>query len=103
MADGSTRPITVEPSATPASTSAPASTSGSTGAITASGAAGLHIDGEFIADCSDPATAPRIHQIRDSLIRVEDPVGGGVGIGNLQSIVLGGWPEIGLDEATSFV
>ena len=49
------RPVTVDRrSATPASTSAPACTSASTATGTASGAATLHVDGEHIADCTDP-------------------------------------------------
>src|SRR5205085_7276020 len=28
----------------------------------------LHVDGEHIADCTKPATARRIHQIRDNLV-----------------------------------
>jgi hypothetical protein len=62
----------------------------------------LHVDGERIEDCADPDTARRIHQIRDNLVRIEDPVGGGVGIGNLQSIFAGPHPEIGLTEEQSF-
>jgi hypothetical protein len=63
----------------------------------------LHVDGEVIADCTDPATARRLHQIRDNLVRVDDPAGGGVGIGNLQSIFAGPHPEIGLTEEASFM
>jgi len=63
----------------------------------------LHVDGEHIADCTEPSTAHRIHQIRDNLVRVEDPVGGGVGVGNLQSIFAGPHPESGLTEAASFM
>lgn len=62
----------------------------------------LHVDGEHIPDCSDPATARRVHQIRDNLVRVEDPVGGGAGLGNLQSIFAGPHPDLGLTEANSF-
>jgi hypothetical protein len=62
----------------------------------------LHVDGEHIPDCSDPTTARRVHQIRDNLVRVEDPVGGGVGVGNLQSIFAGPHPDLGLTEANSF-
>jgi hypothetical protein len=62
----------------------------------------LHIEGEHLADCSDPETARRVHQIRDNLVRIEDPVGGGVGVGNLQSIFAGPHPEIGLTEEQSF-
>ena len=60
-----------------------------------------HVDGEHIADCSNPATARRLHQIRDTVIRVTDPVGG-VGIGNCQPIITGGSPELGLDADSSF-
>ena len=63
----------------------------------------LHVGGEYVADCTDRRTAERIHQIRDALMRVEDPVGGGVGWCNLQTAVVGAWPELGLDEASSFI
>jgi hypothetical protein len=63
----------------------------------------LHVDGEHLADCSDPTTARRVHQHRDCVIRVEDPVGGGVGIGNLQSIVLGADGGMGLTTDASFL
>lgn len=63
----------------------------------------LHVDGEYIADCSDPATARRVHQHRDCVIRVDDPVGGGVGIGNLQSIVLGANDAMALTADSSFL
>jgi hypothetical protein len=63
----------------------------------------LHVDGEHFPDCSDPETARRIHQMRDNLVRFDDPVGGGVGYGNLQSIFAGPQPEIGLTEEASFL
>ena len=63
----------------------------------------LHVDGEHLADCTDPATAHRVHQMRDNLVRVDDPVGGGTGYGNLQSIFAGPHPDIGLTEANSFL
>jgi len=60
----------------------------------------LHVDGERIADCRTPDMARRLHQIRDTAIRIEDPVGGGVGWGNCQPIAAGPWPDLGLaDEA----
>lgn len=62
-----------------------------------------HVEGEHVADCTDPATARKLHQIRDALMRVEDPVGGGSGWCNLQTTVVGAWPELGLDEASSFI
>jgi hypothetical protein len=63
----------------------------------------LHVDGEYVADCAEPTVAQRIHQIRDAVMRVDDPVGGATGWCNLQTAVVGGWPDLGLDEATSFV
>jgi hypothetical protein len=63
----------------------------------------LHVDGEHVPDCSDPATARRLHQMRDNLVRVDDPVGGGTGWGNLQSIFAGPHPDIGLSEDASFL
>ena len=63
----------------------------------------LHVDGEHIGDCTDPATARRIHQIRDNLVRVEDPIGGGMGVGNLQTIFAGPHPDSGLTEDASFM
>jgi hypothetical protein len=60
------------------------------------------LEGEYHADCSDLDTAVRLHQLRDCLIEVQDPVAGGVGWGNLQSIVSGAHPDMGLDSASSF-
>jgi hypothetical protein len=58
----------------------------------------LCVDGERIADCSDPQQARRLHQIRDTAVRVRDPAGGGVGFGNCQPIAYGPWPELGLGD-----
>jgi hypothetical protein len=63
----------------------------------------LSVDGEYVADCSDPAAARRLHQMRDNLVRVHDPAGGGVGVGNAQSIFAGPHPELGLTEDASFL
>ena len=62
-----------------------------------------HVDGEHIPDCSDPTTARRIHQMRDNLVRVEDPIGGGSGIGNCQTIFAGPHADFGLSEEQSFL
>lgn len=62
-----------------------------------------HVDGEHVADCTEPATARRFHQIRDAVLRVDDPVGGGRGWCNFQTTITGAWPDEGLDEASSFV
>jgi hypothetical protein len=36
-------------------------------------------------------------------VRVEDPVGGGVGLGNAETFALGSFPEKGLTEENSFL
>jgi hypothetical protein len=103
MADGSARPITVE-------------AIGDTGFHLGTGLYfGLdghhhgewrgkhHVDGEHIADCTQPDVARRIHQIRDAVLRVDDPVGGGRGWCNFQTAIVGEWLDEGLDDATSFV
>jgi hypothetical protein len=61
-----------------------------------------HIDGEHIADCTTTEAARRLHQIRDTVIRVTDPIGGGMGLGNCQPIITGGHPELGLSPDDTF-
>lgn len=98
MADGTTRPLTVE-------------VLGDTGVQLGAGLyfgldghhhgefrGELHVEGERIADCRPPEVARRLHQIRDTPVRVTDPVGEGVGVGNMQPIAAGPWPELGLDD-----
>jgi hypothetical protein len=63
----------------------------------------LHVDGERIADCSTVKSSRRLHQIRDTVIRVDDPVGGGIGWGNCQPIITGDHPDLGLAGETSFM
>ena len=63
----------------------------------------LQVEGEYIADCSSPEIARRVHQIRDNLVRVEDPVGSGVGVGNMQTIFSAPHPDLGLTEEASFM
>lgn len=58
----------------------------------------LHTDGERIEDCRPKEVAKRLHQIRDTAVRVTDPVGGGVGVGNFQPMAVGPWPELGLAD-----
>jgi hypothetical protein len=62
----------------------------------------LHVDGEHLPDCSDPATARRVHQIRDTVVRITDPTGGGTGLGNCQPIAVGPFERFGLGSADSF-
>jgi len=63
----------------------------------------LQVEGEHIADCTAPATARRLHQIRDTVVHVVDPVGGGEGWGNCQPIITGGDDDLGLSAGDSFM
>lgn len=62
----------------------------------------LVVDGERLADCSDPDLARRLHQIRDTVVRVRDLDTGAEGLGNCQPIIAGGFPSLGLTKETSF-
>jgi hypothetical protein len=62
----------------------------------------LHVDGEHIANCSDPDAARRLHQIRDTVVRITDPTGGGTGVGNCQPIAVGPFDGLGLGADDSF-
>ncbi len=63
----------------------------------------LHVDGERIADCSTPEAARRLHQIRDTVVHVVDPLEGAEGWGNCQPIIAGGDPALGLSAEDSFM
>ena len=75
---------------TPASISAPGSTSASTATITASGVATCTSTASTSPTAPTPAMARRLHQIRDTVVHVVDPAGGGEGWGNCQPIITGG-------------
>jgi hypothetical protein len=103
MADGSARPITVTPLGDTGFHLGTGLYFGLDGHWHGEWRGDRHVDGEHIADCSDVETAHRIHQFRDCVIRVDDPVGGGTGVGNMQSLVVGAHPEIGLTQEASFM
>jgi hypothetical protein len=63
----------------------------------------LRVEGNHVTNCDDPATARKVHQLRDLLVRVDDPVGGGRGVGNIETFALGAFPEIGLTQENSFL
>ena len=62
-----------------------------------------HQDGERIPDCTDESIFRDVHQLRDTFVIVDDPVGGGTGYGNCQPMITGEHPSSGLTRATSFV
>ena len=99
MADGSVRPLEVEIiSNTGFHLGTGLYHGGLDGQYHGSWRGQLHLDGEYFQDCSDPAVVERIHQFRDCMIKVVDPVGGGVGWGNCQTYIKGAWPEFGFPE-----
>ncbi|MGI9294281.1 MAG: hypothetical protein ACR2PS_09890 [Pseudomonadales bacterium] len=55
-----------------------------------------NVEGDYYENCAAPAAVEKLNQFRDCMIRVEDPVGGGIGWGNCQTYVLGAWPDFGL-------
>jgi hypothetical protein len=63
----------------------------------------LNVEGEYIADCTELEASKRLHQIRDCIVRLEDPVGGGVGIGTIQTMVYGAHPATNLTAEGSFL
>ena len=62
----------------------------------------LHVDGERLDDCTDPALAREMHQIRDTFVHVRDLDGGAEGWGNCQPIIVGAYPDLGLTADSSF-
>jgi hypothetical protein len=63
----------------------------------------LRVEGNHVTNCDSPENARRLHQLRDLLVRVDDPVGGGAGLGNAETFALGEFPERGLTAENSFL
>jgi hypothetical protein len=63
----------------------------------------LHVDGDHFDECDTLDVARRIHQHRDCVVVVDDPVGGGWGGGSIQTIAIGAFPELGLRRESTFV
>jgi hypothetical protein len=57
-----------------------------------------HVEGERIPDCTTDDAVARVRQHRQAVVRIEDRATGGVGFGDLQSIVTGAHPDLGLTE-----
>ena len=62
----------------------------------------LHIDGERLEDCAEPALARELHQVRDTFVHVRDLDTGSEGWGNCQPIITGARPRLGLGGDSSF-
>jgi hypothetical protein len=63
----------------------------------------LKVEGNHVTNCDSPENARKLHQLRDLLVKVEDPVGGGSGLGNAETFALGEVPERGLTAENSFL
>lgn len=96
MADGSQRPMQVEKVSETGFYLGAGHYHGGDGAYHGSWRGTLHVDGDYVSNAADPSVVSRYTQFRDCLIRVVDPVGGGIGFGNCQSYVHGPWTEFGL-------
>jgi hypothetical protein len=96
MADGSERPMQLEKISETGFYLGAGHYHGGDGHYHGSWRGPLHVDGDHVSDAAQPAVIERYSQFRDCMIRVEDPVGGGVGWGNCQTYVHGAWPEFGL-------
>lgn len=104
LEDGSERPVTVTP--VESGTGFHLGTGlyfGLDGARHGQWRGDLHIEGDHYTACDTREVARRIHQHRDCVVRVDDPVGGGVGWGSVQTIVIGAFPEYGLRLESTFI
>jgi hypothetical protein len=63
----------------------------------------LKVEGSHVTACDKPENARQLHQLRDLLVRIDDPVGGGTGLGNAETFALGAFPERGLTNENSFL
>lgn len=63
----------------------------------------LKVEGNHVANCDKPENARGLHQLRDLLVRVEDPVGGGTGLGNAETLAPGAFPLRGLTAENSLL
>lgn len=98
MADGSARPIEIEVLADTGVQLGAGLYFGLDGHHHGEWRGEYHEDGEHVADCRTPEQARRLHQIRDTCVRLHDPAVGGTGVGNCQPIASGPWPECGLGD-----
>jgi hypothetical protein len=62
----------------------------------------LHVDGERLGDCTDPALARELHQVRDTFVHLTDLDTGAEGWGNCQPMITGARPDLGLGVDSSF-
>jgi hypothetical protein len=103
MADGSLRPVTVEALGETGFHLGAGLYLGLDGRYHGQYRGALEVEGEHVADCTTREASVRLHQLRDNVVRVQDPVGDGVGVGNLQSMFVGPHADLGLTAESSFL
>jgi len=101
--DGTTRPLTVTPVSATGFHLGTGGYFGWNGRALGQWAGELVVDGEHLDGLDRPEVAREVHQLRDQLVRIEDPVGGGTGLGHIETMVMGAFPEMGLSADTSFL
>jgi hypothetical protein len=101
--DGSTRPLTVTPVSDTGFALGTGGYFGWNGRMLGQWAGALVVDGEHLTGLDTPEMARHVHQLRDVLCRVDDPVGGGTGYANVETLAVGEWPGLGLTAGNSFV
>ncbi|HWA65037.1 MAG TPA: hypothetical protein VG899_01535 [Mycobacteriales bacterium] len=95
-ASGRPRPLTVTPVSDTGFALGTAGYFGWNGRMLGQWAGPLVVDGEHLSGLDTPQVARQVHQLRDVLCRVEDPVGGGEGFANVETMAVGEWPDLGL-------
>jgi hypothetical protein len=101
--DGTERPLLITPVSATGFHLGTAGYFGWKGRVLGQWVGELVVDGEHVTGVDTPEVARQVHQLRDLLVKVEDPVGGGTGLGNLETMALGAFPELGLTAEASFV
>jgi hypothetical protein len=102
-AEGAERPVTVTPVSDTGFHLGTGGYFGWNGRMLGQWAGPLVVDGEHLSGLDGPEMARQVHQLRDVMCRVEDPVGGGTGYANVETLAVGEWSDLGLTAANSFV
>lgn len=101
--DGTKRPITLRAAGDTGFYLGPAGYYGWNDWVYGQWVGDLRVEGNHIFDSHTTENARRMHQLRDLLVVVEDPVGGGVGLGDIETFAMGAFPEKGLTAENSFL
>ncbi len=101
--DGSTRPVRVTSVGPTGFHLGTSGYFGWNGRVLGQWAGELVVDGEHLTGLDQPDMARSVHQLRDLLVHVEDPVGDGTGLGNIETLAVGAFPDLGLTAEGSFL